>query len=146
MLNEIIIAGRCAADPELRTTQSGVEVCSVTLAVDRDIKDKTTGERVTDWIPVVAWRGTATFLNSYFQKGRVAIVKGRLQIRDWEDGDGNKHRSAEVVADSIYFGDSKKEDGSSTPGSAPAKAKPAASKPTNTPDYEDSDEDSELPF
>lgn len=145
MLNKIVIAGRLAANPELRTTQSGTEVCSVTLAVDRDIKDKTTGERVTDWIPVVAWRGTAKFLNDYFSKGRVAIVEGRLQIRDWEDGDGNKRRVSEVVADNIYFGDSKKDDSGAPASSAKAsKPKPVA-KPTYTP-AEDSDDEDCLPF
>lgn len=145
MLNKIIVAGRLAADPELRTTQSGVEVCSVTLAVDRDIKDKTTGERATDWIPVVAWRGTAKFLNDYFSKGRVAIVEGRLQIRDWEDDGGNKRRVAEVVADNIYFGDSKKDNSApSSGGTKASKPKPAA-KPTYTPE-EDSEDEDLLPF
>jgi single-strand DNA-binding protein len=144
MLNRVIIAGRLGADPELRTTQSGVEVCNITLAVDRDFKDKDTGERGVDWIPVVAWRGTATFLNQYFSKGCIAIVEGRLQVRDWSDDDGNKHRVAEVVADNIYFGDSKKDD-SGAPASAPAKSKPA-SKPKNTPVEDEFDEDSELPF
>lgn len=109
MLNKIFIMGRLARDPELRHTQSGTPVASFTLAVDRDFKDKNTGEKVTDWIDVVAWRGTGEFVSRYFSKGRMAVVEGRLQIRDWTDRDGNKRRSAEVVADNVYFGDSKRE-------------------------------------
>lgn len=109
MLNKIIIMGRLGKDPELRHTQSGTPVASFSLAVDRDFKDKGTGERVTDWIDVVAWRQTGEFVSRYFTKGRVAVVEGRLQMRDWTDRDGNKRRSAEVVADNVYFGDSKKD-------------------------------------
>lgn len=146
MLNRIVIMGRLTRDVELRQTASGVPVASFSVAVERDIKNKDTGERGVDFIDVIAWRGTGEFVAKWFSKGSMVVVDGRLQIRNWEDDSGNKHKSAEVVADSVYFGDSKKEDGSSTPGSAPAKAKPAAPEPTNTPDYEDSDEDSELPF
>ena len=109
MLNHIVIMGRLARDPELRHTQTGTPVASFTLAVDRDFKDKNTGERQTDWIDVVAWRGTGEFVSRYFSKGRMAVVEGRLQIRDWTDKEGNKRRSAEVVADNVYFGDSKRE-------------------------------------
>ncbi len=109
MLNRIIIMGRLARDPELRHTQTGTPVASFTLAVDRDVRDKSTGERVTDWIDVVAWRGTAEFVSKYFTKGRQAVVEGRLQIRDWTDRDGNKRRSAEVVAENVYFGDSRRD-------------------------------------
>lgn len=109
MLNKIFIMGRLVRDPELRRTQSGTPVASFTLAVDRDFKDKQTGERATDFIDVVAWRSTGEFVSRYFSKGRMAVVEGRLQIRDWTDKDGNKRRSAEVVADSVYFGDSKRE-------------------------------------
>ncbi len=108
MLNRITVAGRCAADPEKRMTASGVPVTSVTLACDRDFKGKD-GNKETDWIDVVAFRETADFLAKYFSRGRVAIVTGRLQIRSWTDKDGNKRRSAEVVADNVYFGDSKNE-------------------------------------
>ena len=111
MLNHIVIMGRLARDPELRHTQTGTPVASFTLAVDRDFRDKNTGERATDWIDVVAWRGSAEFVSKYFAKGRVAVVEGRLQIRDWTDRDGNKRRAAEVVADNIYFGDSRREGG-----------------------------------
>ncbi len=109
MLNKIIIMGRLGRDPELRRTQSGTSVASFSLAVDRDFKDKSSGERVTDWIDVVAWRQTAEFVSRYFTKGCMAVVEGRLQMRDWTDKDGGKRRSAEVVADNVYFGDSKKD-------------------------------------
>ena len=109
MLNKIIIMGRLTRDPELRHTQSGTAVASFSLAVDRDFKDKTTGEKSTDFIDVVAWRNSAEFVSRYFTKGRMAVVEGRLQIRPWQDRDGNKRRSAEVVADNVYFGDSKRD-------------------------------------
>ena len=109
MLNKIIVIGRCAADPEKRMTASNIPVTSVTLAVDRDFKDKD-GNKETDWIDVVAFRETANFLANYFSKGSMAVVSGRLQIRSWTDKDGNKRRTAEVVADNVYFGDSKKTD------------------------------------
>ena len=102
MLNHIVIMGRLTKDPELRTTQSGVSVTSFTLAVDRDFKNKDSGEKSTDFIDVVAWRQTAEFVCKYFSKGRMAVAEGRLQIRDWKDRDGNNRRSAEVVADNVY--------------------------------------------
>ena len=109
MLNHIVIMGRLARDPELRHTQSGTPVASFRLAVDRDFKDKNTGERTTDWIDVVAWRGTGEFVSRYFSKGRMAVVEGRLQIREWTDKEGNRRTAAEVVADNVYFGDSKRD-------------------------------------
>lgn len=109
MLNIITIMGRLAKDPELRHTQTGTPVASFRLAVDRDFKDKGTGDRETDWIDVVAWKNTAEFVSRNFTKGRMAVVSGRLQMRDWSDKDGNKRTSAEVVADKVYFGDSKKD-------------------------------------
>ena len=109
MLNHIVIMGRLAKDPELRHTQSGVAVASFRLAVDRDFKDKNTGEKATDWIDVVAWRQTGEFVSRYFTKGRMAVVEGRLQIRQYTDRDGNKRTAAEVVAENVYFGDSKKD-------------------------------------
>lgn len=112
MLNHIVIMGRLTRDPELRRTQTGTAVANFTLAVDRDFKDKQTGKRATDFIDVVAWRATGEFVSKYFTKGRMAVVEGRLQIMDWTDKEGNKRRSAEVVADSVYFGDSKREGGS----------------------------------
>ncbi len=109
MLNRIILMGRLTRDPELRHTQTGTPVASFSLAVDRDFKDKGTGERSTDFIDIVAWRQTAEFVSRYFTKGRMAVVEGRLQIRDWTDKEGNKRRSAEVIADNVYFGDSKRD-------------------------------------
>ena len=115
MLNHICIMGRLTRDPELRRTGSGVAVTSFTLAVDRDYNPKDGGERETDFIDCNAWRGTGEFVSKYFSKGSTAIVSGRLQIRNWTDKEGNKRRNAEVVADSVYFGDSKKSsEGNST--------------------------------
>ena len=110
MLNHITIMGRLTRDPELRRTGSGIAVASFTLAVDRDFGKNDQGERETDFIDCVAWRQTGEFVSKYFTKGRMAVVSGRLQIRNWNDKDGNKRRSAEVVADNVYFGDSKRED------------------------------------
>ena len=112
MLNNCTIMGRLTADPELRRTQSGIAVTSFTLAVDRDFKPEN-GERETDFISCVAWRGTAEFVQKYFAKGRMAVVSGRLQIRPWTDKEGNKRRATEIVADNVYFGDSKRDDASS---------------------------------
>lgn len=112
MLNRVILQGRLGSDVELRTTTSGVEVATVNIAVDRDMKAKD-GSRETDWITVVAWREKAVFLSRFFTKGRMAVVEGRLQIRDWTDKDGNKRRTAEVVADNVYFGDAKRDEGDS---------------------------------
>lgn len=109
LLNKIIMMGRLVRDPELRHTQSGTAVASFTLAVDRDFKDKATGERAVDFIDCTAWRGTAEFVSRYLTKGRMAVVDGRLQIRRWEDKDGNKRYSPEVVAESVYFADSKRD-------------------------------------
>ncbi|MBQ3725206.1 MAG: single-stranded DNA-binding protein [Oscillospiraceae bacterium] len=123
MLNKIIIMGRLARDPELRRTQSGVSVTSFRIACDRDFKSQS-GEKETDWIDVVAWRNTAEFVSKYFNKGRMAIVEGRLQTRDWTDKDGNKRTAVEVVADNVYFGDSKR-DGQGGGYDAPSYAPPA---------------------
>lgn len=118
MLNHITIMGRLTRDPELRRTGSGIAVASFTVAVDRDIADKQSGERETDFIDCVAWRACGEFVSKYFTKGRMAVVSGRLQIRNWTDKDGNKRRSAEVVADNVYFGDSKREGADSAPNGA----------------------------
>ncbi len=131
MLNRIIIMGRLARDPELRRTQTGTPVASFRLAVDRDFKDKATGERSTDWIDVVAWRSTAEFVSRYFTKGRMAVVEGRLQMRDWTDKDGNKRVAAEVVADNVYFGDSKR-DGDARPTAAATAAPPGYGAPADS--------------
>lgn len=111
MLNHITIMGRLTRDPELRYTQSQTPVASFTLAVDRDFGSRDGGEKQTDFIDCVAWRQTAEFVSKYFQKGRMAVVSGRLQIRDWTDREGGKRRSAEVVVDNIYFGDSRRDGG-----------------------------------
>ena len=112
MLNHIVLMGRLTRDPELRRTGSGIPVASFSLAVDRDFgSNRETGEKETDFIDIVAWRSTAEFVSKYFTKGRMAVVSGRLQIRSWQDKDGNKRRSAEVVADNVYFGDSKRDGG-----------------------------------
>ena len=109
MLNHITIMGRLTRDPELRRTGSGIAVASFTVAVDRDFGGRDGGEKETDFIDCVAWRQTGEFVSKYFTKGRMAVVSGRLQIRSWTDKDGNKRRTAEVVADNCYFGDSKRE-------------------------------------
>ena len=106
MLNKIILMGRLTRDPELRRTGSGTAVAFFSLAVDRDFKTQD-GDRETDFIDIVAWRSTAEFVSKYFTKGRMAVLEGRMQVRDWTDKDGNKRRSTEVVAENIYFGDSK---------------------------------------
>ena len=140
MLNKIFIMGRLTRDPELRRTQTGTPVASFSLAVDRDFKDKETGEKKADFINVVAWRSTAEFVSRYFTKGRMAVVEGRLQIRDYTDRDGNKRTAAEVVADNVYFGDSKRDaegGGYADEGTLP---------PPPAGDLQDLDDDGELPF
>ena len=148
MLNKVFIMGRLTRDPELRRTQNGTPVTSFSLAVDRDFKSQG-GEKETDFIDVVAWRSTAEFVAKYFTKGRMAVVEGRLQIRDWKDKDGNNRRSAEVVADNIYFGDSKR-DGAGSDYSAPAYGAPMGgySAPMGGPSAfaEIDEEDGDLPF
>ena len=109
MLNHITIMGRLTRDPELRRTGSGIAVASFTVAVDRDFSGRDGGEKETDFIDCVAWRQTGEFVSKYFTKGRMIVVSGRLQIRSWTDKEGNKRRTAEVVADNCYFGDSKRE-------------------------------------
>ena len=107
MLNKIILMGRLTRDPELRQTANGTKVAAFSMAVERDYKTQD-GEKGTDFIDIVAWRGTAEFVSKYFTKGRMAVVEGRLQIRDWTDRDGNRRKSAEVIAENVYFGDSKR--------------------------------------
>ena len=120
MLNHITIMGRLTRDPELRRTGSGLAVAGFTLAVDRDYVPKDGAERECDFIDCVAWRQTGEFVSKYFSKGRMAVVSGRLQIRSWNDKDGNKRKSAEVIVDSVYFGDSKKDGNSTSSGSGNA--------------------------
>ena len=163
MLNHIVLMGRLTRDPELRRTGSGVAVASFTLAVDRDYAVQG-AEKETDFVDIVAWRNTAEFVSKYFTKGRMAVVCGRLQIRNWNDKEGNKRRSAEVIAENVYFGDSKRDsaDGSygnasyggnsygNAPayGSAPAaNAYSAPAAPAPASDFSMiEDDDSQLPF
>ena len=157
MLNHITIMGRLTRDPELRRTGSGIAVASFTLAVDRDFASRESGERETDFIDCVAWRQTGEFVSKYFTKGRMAVVSGRLQIRSWTDKDGNKRRTAEVVADNVYFGESKRSSDSSyggntyggnSYGSAPA-ANYGYSAPASNPASDFAmldDDDAQLPF
>ena len=141
MLNHIVIMGRLTKDPELRYTQSGTAVASFTLAVDRDFSGRDGGEKQTDFIDCVAWRQTGEFVSKYFSKGRTAAVSGRLQIRDWTDKEGGRRRSAEVVADNVYFGDSRRTEESGTAPAAPAADRGAK------PVFEDlGDDDGDLPF
>lgn len=143
MLNHIVLMGRLTKDPELRHTQSGTPVASFRLAVDRDFKDKATGEKATDFIDIVVWRQTAEFVSRYFQKGRMAVVDGRLQTRSYQDRDGNKRTAVEVVADHVYFGDSRRDnDDQDAAGSYPPPL------PSQEPgEFTELDEDDgELPF
>lgn len=134
MLNRIILMGRLTKNPELRYTGNGTAVASFTLAVERDFRDKASGQKETDFIDVVAWRNTGEFVSKYFTKGRQAVVEGRLQMRDWQDKNGNKRRTAEVVADSVYFADSARRDNSSVA-------------PTAMPELDELDDDDDhLPF
>ena len=159
MLNHITIMGRLTRDPELRYTQSQTPVASFTLAVDRDFGGRDGGEKQTDFIDCVAWRQTAEFVSKYFTKGRMAVVSGRLQIRDWTDREGGKRRSAEVVVDNVYFGDSRRDNndsgnyggnsyGSNSYGgdSGRSYSAPASSAPSANPFAELDDGDGELPF
>ncbi len=150
MLNHIVVMGRLTRDPELRYTQSQVPVASFTVAVDRDFSSRDTGERQTDFIDCVAWRSTAEFVSKFFQKGSMAVVSGRLQIRDWTDREGGKRRSAEIVADNVYFGESKRsrEDGQRSGGSQPRPASAGyGDMPTGGSAFAELDDgDGELPF
>jgi single-strand DNA-binding protein len=120
MLNHIVIMGRLTRDPELKTTNSGIPVVSFSIAVDRDFTDKESGERGVDFIDVTAWRHTAEFVSKYFTKGRMAVVSGRLQTRNWQDKDGNKRKVVEIVADNVYFGDSKRNDSETASSAVPS--------------------------
>ena len=167
MLNHIVIMGRLTRDPELRRTGSGIAVTSFSVAVDRDIANKESGEREADFIDCVAWRSTGEFVSKYFQKGSMIVVSGRLQIRTWTDKEGNKRRTAEIVADNVYFGSSKRDDASNGSyngnsygnnyGSAPANnygggysaPAPSYSAPASAPASDFAmleDDDAQLPF
>ena len=160
MLNKIFLQGRLVADPELRHTQQGTPVASFRIAVDRDYKNQS-GNRETDFINIVAWRGTGEFVSRYFTKGRMAIVEGRMQMREYTDRDGNRRVAAEVVASNIYFGDSRRDSqpaaqGGYDPYGAPAAPSsyappanygaPSSGAPASNGFAELSDDDGELPF
>ena len=150
MLNHITIMGRLTRDPELRRTGSGTAVASFTVAVDRDYAPKDGGERKTDFINCVAWSQTGEFISKYFSKGRMIVVDGRLEIRDWTDKDGNKRTTAEIRVENAYFGDSKRDSDGGNTYAAPAPAfggysAPAASAPASDFAMLD-DSDSQLPF
>ena len=149
MLNHITIMGRLTRDPELRRTGSGIAVASFTLAVDRDFASRESGERETDFIDCVAWRQTGEFVSKYFTKGSMAVVSGRLQIRNWTDKEGNKRRSAEVVADNVYFGESKRQSEGSGYAAPSAPAYGGYSAPASAPASDFAmldDDDAQLPF
>ena len=163
MLNKIFLQGRLVADPELRHTPNGVAVASFRMAVDRDFKDRETGERKADFINVVAWRQTAEFVSRYFTTGRMAVVEGKLQTRDYTDRDGNRRYATEVVADNIYFGDSRRDSEGGGYSPAPQASRGSYSSPAGNNSYPSSgggysaapavdqfadltDDDGELPF
>lgn len=139
MLNKIVLMGRLVRNPELRATNTGTAVASFTLAVDRDFKGQD-GEKATDFVDVTAWGQTATFVNKYFTKGRMAVVDGRLESRKWVDKDGRNRVSWGVVANSIYFGDSR----SAAP--SESNAPEAQTPPAREPEFSEVSEDGELPF
>lgn len=159
MYNRVGIMGRLAQDPEVRRTQGGATMVTFTLAVDRDYKSQSSGERETDWIDCVAWRKTGEFISRYFTKGRMALVEGRLQVRKWTDNNGNPRRSTEVVVDDIYFADSPPSRTSAAPQAGPyasadrmpcaaTSCAPAAPQtvPYVSPEFEELPEREELPF
>lgn len=149
MLNQIVVMGRLTRDPELRRTDSGIAVAGFTVAVDRDFAPKDGGERETDFIDCVAWRNTGEFVSKYFAKGSMAVVSGRLQVRGWTHKNGNKRRTAEIVADNVYFGESKRDDHRSNgyTASAPSGGGYAAPASAKTTDYQLlEDDDEQLPF
>lgn len=140
MLNKIFLMGRLGRDPEVRYTKGGTPVASFSLAVDRDFADQATGKRPTDWIDVVAWSAKAKFAQQYFRKGQLAVVEGRLQIRDWTDREGNKRRTAEVVAEQIYFAGAK----TTPPSEGNTDERTLPEQPSG--ELQDLDDDGELPF
>ena len=156
MLNHIVIMGRLTRDPELRRTQSGTAVTTISVAVDRDYQSRDTQEKQTDFIDVVAWRSTAEFISKYFTKGRMIVVEGSLQSRKWTDKNGQNRTSWEVQANNVYFGDSKRDNQGGGDYAAPSYgsqpynqsyASPAQSYTAPAGDgFSEIDEDGELPF
>ena len=150
MLNHIVIMGRLTRDPELRRTGSGIAIASFSVAVERDYPSKDTGEREVDFINCVAWRQNGEFVNKYFQKGSMIVVSGRLQIRNWTDDNGNKRSTAEIVAENVYFGESKKKESDAAQPSFGYNFAPLPAgfnrrcEPLQPYDYDD--DDAQLPF
>jgi single-strand DNA-binding protein len=140
MLNKIFIMGRLTRDPELRYTESGNAVVNFSLACERDFKEKD-GSRATDFVECIAWRNTAEFVSKRFSKGRMAVVEGRLQMRDWKDKNGNNRRAAEIQVDNIYFGDSKPQDNGSYSGYAAQ-----VGKFNSAPQFAEVDDEEDVPF
>ena len=138
MLNKSILQGRVVKTPELRRTTNGTPVVIVGLAVERDFK-RQDGDRETDFLDVIAWSGTAEFISKYFSKGKMMIVEGRLQSREYKDKNGNNRRAVEIVAGSVYFGDSKKDKGDAT-------SAEEAPGPKHTQGFEEIRDEGELPF
>ena len=152
MLNKVIIMGRLTRDPEIKKVNSDISVCSFSIACDRDIVNKQNNERETDFFDVTAWRSTADFVGKYFGKGRMIVVVGRLQKRNYTDKESNKRSAVDIIAENVYFGDSKR-DGAPTGGNF--SAPPAYSAPTGgysapvggSSDFAEIDEeDGDLPF
>ena len=150
MLNHITLMGRLTRDPELRYTQTQTPVASFRIAVDRDYSPKDGGERQTDFIDCVAWRSTAEFVSKYFQKGSMAVVSGRLQMREWTDRENNRRTTAEVVVDNVYFGESRRSREENSAGAAPARAASGGysdARPAGGSAFAELDDgDGELPF
>ena len=142
MLNNVILMGRLVADPELKTTQSGVSVCSFRIAVDRDFKSRD-GDKQTDFLEIITWRQTAEFVSKYFSKGSMIVVEGSIQTRNYEDKNGNKRTATEIVAERVHFGESK--NNAQTPGTPP-QAKFTASQEAHGDFTEISDDSEDLPF
>ena len=145
MLNHIVIMGRLTRDPELRYTRSEKPVANFTLAVDRDSIDRNTNQREADFVDVVAWNATAEFVSRYFSKGSMAVVSGRLQIKEWTDRDGNKRKSAEIMASNVYFGEAKAKESGPRPAGRPVDVS-AEDYDTRNPFAELDDDDGELPY
>lgn len=152
MLNHIVIMGRLTRDPELRRTQSGVAVTTITVAVDRDFQSRDSQEKQTDFIDVVAWRQTAEFVSKYFSKGKMIVVEGALQSRKWQDKNGQNRVSWEIQANNVYFGESKRDNQGGSDYTAPSYGAPSYGSPA--PSYTapvsggftEIEEDGELPF
>ena len=147
MLNHIVLMGRLTRDPDFRRTQTGTPVASFRLAVDRDFQSRDGGDKQTDFFDVVVWRNTAEFVSKYFTKGQLAVVSGRLQIREWTDKEGGKRTSVEVVADNVYFGGAKKDNASGGFDAPMGGRQGGYTAPVSGSDFSElDDDDGDLPF